>query len=87
MIGWHHRVNVHESEQTRGDSEGQGSLACCSLLSCKESDLSYQLSNNNKTQTEKPRDHHCVMRLDSEVKPPSFSFTSLAESVESELQS
>ena len=30
MIGWHHRVNVHESEQTRGDSEGQGSLACCS---------------------------------------------------------
>ena len=30
MIGWHHQVNVHESEQTRGDSEGQGSLACCS---------------------------------------------------------
>ena len=30
MIGRHHRVNVHESEQTRGDSEGQGSLACCS---------------------------------------------------------
>ena len=29
MIGWHHQVNVHESEQTPGDSEGQGSLACC----------------------------------------------------------
>ena len=30
MVGWHHRFNGHESEQTPGDSEGQGSLACCS---------------------------------------------------------
>ena len=30
MIGWHHRVNGHEFEQAPGDSEGQGSLACCS---------------------------------------------------------
>ena len=30
MVGWHHRLNGHESEQTPGDSEGQGSLACCS---------------------------------------------------------
>ena len=29
-FGWHHRLNEHESEQTPGDSEGQGSLACCS---------------------------------------------------------
>ena len=26
MAGWHHRLNGHESEQTVGDSEGQGSL-------------------------------------------------------------
>ena len=26
----HHQLNGHESEQTLGDSEGQGSLACCS---------------------------------------------------------
>ena len=26
MIGWHHWLNGHESEQTPGDSEGQGSL-------------------------------------------------------------
>ena len=25
---WQHRLNGHESEQTLGDSEGQGSLAC-----------------------------------------------------------
>ena len=29
MVGWHHRLNGHEVEQTLGDSEGQGSLACC----------------------------------------------------------
>ena len=29
MVEWHHRLNGHESEQTQGDSEGQGSLACC----------------------------------------------------------
>ena len=30
MVGWHHRLHGHESEQTPGDSKGQGSLACCS---------------------------------------------------------
>ena len=28
MVGWHHWLNGHEFEQTRGDSEGQGSLVC-----------------------------------------------------------
>ena len=27
-IGWHHGLNRHEFEQTLGDSEEQGSLAC-----------------------------------------------------------
>ena len=30
MFGWHHRLSGHEFEQALGDSEGQGSLACCS---------------------------------------------------------
>ena len=30
MVGWHHRLNGHEFEQTPGDGEGQGSLVCCS---------------------------------------------------------
>ena len=30
MVGWHYRLNGHEFEQTLGDSEEQGSLACCS---------------------------------------------------------
>ena len=29
MVGWHHRLNGHEFEQTPGDSEGQRSLVCC----------------------------------------------------------
>ena len=28
MVGWHHRLNGHEFEQTLGDGEGQESLAC-----------------------------------------------------------
>ena len=36
MIEWHHRFNGHEFVQTRGVSEGQGSLACCSPWGCKE---------------------------------------------------
>ena len=30
MAGWHHRFNGYELEQTLGNSEGQGSLVCCS---------------------------------------------------------
>ena len=25
MVGWHHRLDAHEFEQTPGDGEGQGS--------------------------------------------------------------
>ena len=39
MVGWHHRLNGHESGQTLGDNEGQGRLVCCSPGGCKESDM------------------------------------------------
>ena len=32
MAGWHHQLNGHEFEQTPGDGEGQGRLACCSRV-------------------------------------------------------
>ena len=38
VVRQHHWFNKHESEQTRGDSEGQGGLTCCSLWGQKESD-------------------------------------------------
>ena len=37
MIGWHHQLNGHEFEQAPGDSEGQGSLVCCSPWHHKDS--------------------------------------------------
>ena len=39
MLGWHHQLHGHEFEQTVGDSEGQGSLACCSPWGHRESDI------------------------------------------------
>ena len=55
MVGWHHRLNGHESEQTLGYSEGQRSLACCSPWGHKESNTTvteqqqciYYIQNNS----------------------------------------
>ena len=44
QVGWHHRLNGHESEQTLGDSEGQGSLVCCSPWGRKELDTTERLN-------------------------------------------
>jgi len=38
MVGGHRQFNGHEFEQTLGESEGQGSLSCCSPWGRKESD-------------------------------------------------
>ena len=35
-VGWHHRLDGHESEQMLRDGGGQGSLACCSLRGSPE---------------------------------------------------
>ena len=39
MVGRHHCLSGHEFEQTLGDSEGQGSMACCSPWGYKELDM------------------------------------------------
>ena len=48
MVGSHHGLNGHELEQTLGDSEGQGSVACCSPWDHKEVDTTQGLKNNNE---------------------------------------
>ena len=45
MGGWHHRLDGQKLEQTPGDGEGQGSLACCSPWGRKESDTTKQISH------------------------------------------
>ena len=44
MVGWYHRLNGCEFEQTLGVGDGQGSLACCSPWGCKELDTTEQLN-------------------------------------------
>ena len=49
MVGWHHRLEGREFEQTWEDSEGQGRLACCSPWGHKESDTTERLNNLTTT--------------------------------------
>ena len=48
MVGWHHRLNGLEFEQTPADDKGQGSLICCSPWGLKESDTTERLNNNQR---------------------------------------
>ena len=47
MVGWHHRLNGHDFEQTLGDGEGQGSLVCCGPWGRKELDTTEQLQQTD----------------------------------------
>ena len=47
MVGCHHQLNGHEFGQTPGDSEGQGSLACCSPRGGKPPDMTGRLNDND----------------------------------------
>ena len=35
VVGWHHWLNGEEFKQTLRDSDGQGSLGCCSSWGCR----------------------------------------------------
>ena len=43
MVGWHHRLNGHEFEQTPGDSGGQGARRAA-VHGVTESDTTEQLN-------------------------------------------
>ena len=66
LVGWHHRVNGQESEQTPGDGEGQGSLACGSPWGCKELDTTERLSNNSWP-------HSSITRASPNTEPEALS--------------
>ena len=60
-VGWHHRLDGHEYEQTPGDGEGQGSLACCSPWGRKGSDTTEQLNERTlKSQRPMPSGSRCT---------------------------
>ena len=65
MVGWHHRLNGHESEQAVEDDEGQESLVCCSPWGHKVLDTTEQLNttqveNVNSQQSTRFLEHHLV---------------------------
>ena len=43
-VGWHHRLDGHESEQAPGVGDGQRSLGCCSPWGRRESDMTDRLN-------------------------------------------
>ena len=57
MVGWHHRLSEHELGQILEDSEGQGSLVCCSWQGHKE------LVTDNKNKLSFPEIRSLVLTL------------------------
>ena len=49
IVGWHHQLKGLESGKTPGDSKVNGSLVCCTLWGCKESNTTEWL-NNQRTE-------------------------------------
>ena len=46
-VEWHHWLSGHESEQTPGNSEGQGSLACCRPWGHTDLNTTERVNNRN----------------------------------------
>ena len=44
MVGWHHRLNRHEFEESPGVSDRQGGLVCCRPWAHKGLDTTEQLN-------------------------------------------
>ena len=44
MVGWHQQLDGHEFKQALGVGDGQGSLAYCTPLGCKEVDMTERLN-------------------------------------------
>ena len=64
MVGWHHRLNGHEFEETPADGEGQGSLACCGSWGHKELDTTERLNGSSMVCRKMPlqADHALILR-------------------------
>ena len=45
VVGWHHRLDEHESVQALGVGDGQGSLACCVPWGHEELGTTERLNN------------------------------------------
>ena len=83
MVGWHHWLNVHESEQCPEDSEKQESLACCSLQFSSVAQSCPTLCDRRNCSTPGFPFHHKLLRVSqthvhqvSDVIQPSYPLSS-----------
>ena len=60
---WLDDINAHEFEETPGDREGQGSLACCSSWGSKDLDMTQQLSYILQSLTI----FYCILKISKKV--------------------
>ena len=58
MLGWHHQLKGHESEQTLKHGEGQGSLVCCSPRGCRVRLGNWTTTNTEREAISKSRNPH-----------------------------
>ena len=80
----HYWLKGYEFEETPGDSEGQGSLVCCTPWGCKELGMTERL--NRQTETlhrelvlcfSQDRSFPCVKRQSQVTRAPVLTFMSL----------
>ena len=71
MVGWHHRLDGHEFEQTPGDSEGQGTLVCCSPWGCR-------IRRDLVTEQESGSGGICKREILSDLSTPDHCFSHVA---------
>ena len=62
MVAWHQQLSGHGFEQMLGDSEAQGSLACCSPWTINESDTTEWLNHKQQKGQNKQGDPQINIR-------------------------
>ena len=60
MVRWHHQFNRYEFEQTPGDSEGQGSMACSNPWSHR---VGYDLATEQQGDTVGKNIQSCAQKM------------------------
>ena len=60
MVGWYYRLSGHEFEQTWRESEGEGSLVCCSPWGHKELDIVSDWTTTSKQPHQKSEPSYIV---------------------------
>ena len=70
MVGWHHRLDGYEFEQTLGDGEGQGNLACCKSMELQRGGHDWATKQKQKMRESNCTETKCLDWGCTEPRPP-----------------